>query len=129
MEDVLIAERGGARACTGVAKGGKSAWRNTRKHEMLDLQRDEGRLDGLRHGLSYRVKAVRFVNADVSVWTVDLQAAEDPFATPMEEGDVMTYTAEAAAAYKQKKAAQRAAMLAAAGLVPKPSSGKRRGGH
>lgn len=81
LEDVLIAERGGARAGTAVKAGGQNEWRNLIKREQMEEHRATWRQNGL-NSCTWTPMGVRALNSDVSVLTVDLQGRADPMATP-----------------------------------------------
>ena len=79
LEDILIAERGGERAGTGIARGGREEWRNMLKRELYAAAQTTWRSNGL-NSLRWSLLAVRRLNDDVTVITVDLHGRDDPAA-------------------------------------------------
>ena len=84
LEDELIAARGGERAGTAVRHGGREAWRNMLKHELMEAAAAEGGAQAAPNGLStcgdWALLGVRRLNADVTVVTVDLRGGHDAWA-------------------------------------------------
>jgi hypothetical protein len=77
LEEALIRERGGERAGTSLADGGRSEWRNMWKRENLARHAATWRANGVANA-DFEVLGSRRLSDDVSVVTVNLRAADDP---------------------------------------------------
>eukprot|EP01138_Halocafeteria_seosinensis_P015276 gb/GECG01015592.1/.p1 GENE.gb/GECG01015592.1/~~gb/GECG01015592.1/.p1 ORF type:complete len:621 (+),score=69.37 gb/GECG01015592.1/:1-1863(+) len=84
LEDKFIHTKGGIRAGQTLKKGGKSEFRNMRKHELREQHETTWRKNGIKD-LVYRILDQRSMNMDVTVYTVDLMGDRDPEAAKLSE--------------------------------------------
>lgn len=75
LEEVLIKEKGGERAGTGVKAGGRSEWRNMQKREKLAKHAETWKTNGIRT-VDFTVKTIR-ESPFVTIFTVDLHPEHD----------------------------------------------------
>jgi hypothetical protein len=83
LEEVLIKEKGGERAGTGVKAGGRTEWRDMLKREKLAQHAETWRTNGVRT-VDYTVKTIRHWSPFATQITVDLHGQHDKDAqTPL----------------------------------------------
>ncbi len=92
LEELLIRERGGERAGTGLKDGGRTEWRNMWKRENLARHASTWRRNGV-NTVSYGLLATRKLNPSVTVVTVDLEGDKDPQAQRQQASEPIPYDA------------------------------------